>query len=144
MARETHGKRVLAIDYGRRRIGLALSDDLGVTARPLMTIVRVNRETDLRRLRQICREHSVTHVIVGHPLHLSGKAGEMAGETSRFAARLKKETGIETELIDERLTSWQAEQTMSETQSGRASKRTSLDEIAAAILLRDYLDQTKR
>jgi putative holliday junction resolvase len=144
MAGETHAKRVLAIDYGRRRIGLALSDELGVTARPLTTMVRVNRQADLRRLRQICREHSVAHIIVGHPLLLSGQAGEMAGEAARFAARLKKETGIETELIDERLTSWQAEQTVGQTPSARRAKRKSLDEIAAAILLRDYLDQMKR
>jgi putative holliday junction resolvase len=144
MARETQGKRVLAIDYGRRRIGLALSDELGVTARPLATIVRVNRETDFRRLRQICREYSVTYIIVGHPLRLNGEAGEMAGEAARFARKLRKETGLETELIDERLSSWEAEQTMGETQSGRAGKPSPLDEIAAAILLRDYLDRRKR
>jgi putative holliday junction resolvase len=144
MARETHGKRVLAIDYGRRRIGLALSDELGVTAQPLTTIVRVNRETDFRRLREICRKYSVTRIIVGHPLLLGGEAGEMAREAARFAARVKKETGIETELIDERLSSWEAEQTLGETRSRRAPKGPPLDEIAAAILLRDYLDQRKR
>lgn len=143
MARETRAKRVLAIDYGRRRMGLALSDELRVTARPLATILRVNREADLRRLRQICREHSVAHIIVGHPLHLSGKAGEMAEETARFAARLKKETGIDTELVDERLTSWEAEQTVNTTRTPRSSKRQALDAVAAAVLLRDYLDQRK-
>ncbi len=143
VARETCAKRVLAIDYGRRRIGLALSDELRVTARPLVTILRVNREADLRRLRQICREHAVAHIIVGHPLHLSGKPGEMAEETARFAARLKKETGIDTELVDERLTSWEAEQTVDATQTARSPKRQALDAVAAAVLLRDYLDQRK-
>lgn len=133
--------RILAIDYGRRRIGLALSDELGVTARPLATLQRVNRRSDLRRLSEICREHGVGRVIVGHPLHMSGEAGEMAGEAARFAERLKRETGIETELVDERLTSWQAEQMASEIPSGKRRKGGSLDDVAAAILLREYLER---
>jgi len=86
----------------------------------------------------------VRYIIVGHPLRLDGEAGEMAGEAARFARKLSKETGIETELIDERLSSWEAEQTMGEAQSGRAGKPSPLDEIAAAILLRDYLDRRKK
>jgi putative holliday junction resolvase len=139
-----NAQRILAIDYGRRRIGLALSDELGVTAQPLATVVRVNRQADLRRLQQICRENSVARIIVGHPLHMSGEAGEMAAETARFAARLNKLTGIETELVDERLTSWQAEQLMAETHSSRRRKLKPLDDVAAAILLREYLDCRSR
>jgi putative Holliday junction resolvase len=67
----------------------------------------------------------------------------MAEETARFAARLKKETGIDTELVDERLTSWEAEQTVDATQTARSPKRQALDAVAAAVLLRDYLDQRK-
>ena len=133
--------RILAIDYGRRRIGLALSDELGVTARPLATLQRVNRRSDLRRLSEICKEHGVGRVIVGHPLHMSGEAGEMAGEAARFAEKLKRETGIETELVDERLTSWQAEQMAGEIPSGKRRKGGSLDDVAAAILLREYLER---
>ena len=77
-------------------------------------------------------------MIVGHPLHISGEAGEMADEAARFAVRLKKELGINVELLDERLTSWEAEQTMGELGRG---DRKSLDDIAAAILLREYLDR---
>jgi putative holliday junction resolvase len=142
VTRETNARRVLAVDYGRRRIGLALSDELGLTARPLATIRRANRRTDLRLLRRICREHSVTRVIVGHPLRLSGEAGEMAVEAARFAERLKRETGIETELVDERLTSWQAGEMAAEAPSSlRQRRRGSLDDVAAAILLREYLDR---
>jgi putative pre-16S rRNA nuclease len=142
VTRETNARRILAIDYGRRKIGLALSDELGLTARPLATFLRVNRQTDLRLLRRICREHSVARVIVGHPLRLSGEAGEMAVEAARFAARLKKETGIETELVDERLTSWQAGEMLAEApSSSRRRKQGSLDDVAAAILLREYLDR---
>jgi putative pre-16S rRNA nuclease len=141
VTRDTNSRRILAIDYGRRKIGLAISDELGITARPLVTILRVNRPTDLRRLARICLEHSVGRIIVGHPLHLSGGAGEMAAEAERFAARLRKETGIETELVDERLTSWEAERAMAESPSSRRRKRQALDDIAAAVLLREYLDR---
>jgi putative holliday junction resolvase len=130
-------RRILAIDYGRKRIGLALSDDLGLTAQPLATLSRTNRQEDVRRLRAICREHAVAHIIVGHPLHIGGEAGDMADEAARFSARLKKDLGIDTELYDERLTSWEARQTVSET---KAKRRGSLDDVAAAILLRDYLE----
>lgn len=133
--------RILAIDYGRRRIGLALSDESGATAHPLATLQRVNRRSDLRRLREICREKGVGRVIVGHPLHMSGEAGEMAAEAARFAERVKKATGIETELVDERLTSWQAEQMAGEMASAKRRKESQLDDVAAAILLREYLER---
>jgi putative holliday junction resolvase len=136
--RATTARRILAIDYGRRRLGLALSDELGMTARPFATILRVNRQSDLRRIRQICRDHSIARIIVGHPLHMSGAVGEMAAEAARFAARLNKATGIETELVDERLTSWQAGQTG----AARRGNRRAIDDLAAAVLLREYLERT--
>jgi len=141
VAQTTNAGRILAVDYGRRKIGLALSDELGLTAQPLVTILRVNRRTDLRLLRQICKDHSVVRIVVGHPLHLRGEPGEMAAETARFAAKLSKEVGIETELLDERLTSWEAERIVAETQSSRRRQRKPLDDVAAAVLLRDYLQR---
>jgi len=133
--------RILAVDYGRKRIGLALSDEMGVTARPLETMARVNRERDMKRLRETCRAHGVTHVIVGHPLHMTGEAGEMAGEAARFAARLGKAIGIGVDLVDERLTSWEADRTLAETRPRR--KRKPSDDVAAAVLLRDYLEKMR-
>src|SRR5208282_3197442 len=121
---QTKARRILAIDYGRKRIGLALSDELGMTARPLLTLERTNRRGDMRRLREICREHGVAHILVGHPLHITGAAGEMADEAAQFAARLKKELGIVVELMDERLTSWEADQLMAETKSSSRKRRT--------------------
>lgn len=140
----TNSRRILAVDYGRRKIGLALSDELGLTAQPLTTMVRINRRADLRRLSEICRRYSVARIIVGHPLRLRGEAGEMAAETARFAAKLRKEIGIETELVDERLTSWEAEAIVVETQSSRRRERKPLDHFAAAVLLRDYLEHKGR
>ena len=134
-------RRILALDYGRKRIGLALSDELRLTAQPLKTLARKNRAEDVRRLREICREQGVARIIVGHPVHMTGEAGPMAEEAARFAARLKKEMGIEVELLDERLTSWEAEQTVAGTRSPRRRDRAALDDVAAAILLREYLDR---
>jgi len=135
--------RILAVDYGRKRIGLALSDELGFTAQPLLTLERSNRRDDMRRLRDICRQHGVARILVGHPLHMTGAAGEMADEAAQFAARLKKEIGIAVELVDERLTSWEADQLMAETKSSSRKKRTHLDDVAAALLLREYLDRRR-
>jgi putative holliday junction resolvase len=134
-------KRILAIDYGRKRMGLALSDELRLTAQPLGTLLRTNRQVDLRRLRDTCRSHAVSRIIVGHPLHISGEAGEMADEAARFATRLRKELGLEVELVDERLTSWEARQMQPSSREDQGRKRPPVDDLAAAVLLRDYLEQ---
>jgi putative Holliday junction resolvase len=134
--------RILAIDYGRKRIGLALSDEMRVTARPLAVLTRTNRRNDLRRLREICREHAVAKIVVGLPLHMTGAPGEMADEAARFAARLEKELAVATELVDERLTSWEAEHGLEEAKSARG-KGAPVDDLAAAILLRDYLEKNQ-
>jgi putative Holliday junction resolvase len=135
--------RILAIDYGRKRIGLALSDELGLTAQPLSTLIHSNRRDDLRRLREICRKHEVGRIVVGHPLHMTGEAGEMAEEAKRFAARLEKDLRLEVVLVDERLTSWEAEQLMAAANSKSRRKSKHIDDVAAAVLLRDYLNQAR-
>jgi putative holliday junction resolvase len=132
-------ERILAVDYGRKRMGLAISDELGLTAHPIGTLARVNRQRDLRRLRETCRARGVTHIIVGQPLHITGEAGQMAEEAARFAARLGKATGLAVELVDERLTSWEAERTVAETRSAVKRKRKAIDDVAAAVMLREYL-----
>ena len=143
MGAAPHSGRILAIDYGRRRLGLAISDPLRLTARPLATWIRSNRRHDLARLRRLCREQEVSLIVVGWPLQLAGTQGEMASEAARFAERVGTDLGIPAELIDERLSSWEAEQTVAETAGGKSRardrKRQSLDELAAAVILRDYL-----
>ncbi|MGA8982212.1 MAG: Holliday junction resolvase RuvX [Candidatus Acidiferrales bacterium] len=136
-------RRILAIDYGRKRMGLALSDELRLTAQPLLVLVRTNRRNDLRRLREICRKHGVARILVGHPLHITGESGEMADEAAQFAARLQKELGIEVQLADERLTSWEAEQIAAQRNSPKRRKKSPIDDVAAAVLLREYLDRNR-
>ena len=136
--------RILAIDYGRKRIGLALSDELRLTAQPLMILSRLNRQNDLHRLRELCRKHEVRQILVGHPLLLTGAPSEMAEEAARFAGRLKKNLGIPVELVDERLTSWDASQMNLAAESFARRRDGELDDVAAALILRDYLQGGRR
>jgi putative transcription antitermination factor YqgF len=101
-------RSILAVDYGRARIGLALADSEARIARPLSTMERVNRNEDMRRLRELVREHGVKQIVVGLPLRLDGTRGEMAEEVERFAQRVRKQIGVPVELVDERLTSWES------------------------------------
>lgn len=132
---------VLAIDYGRKRWGLALSDAMGMIARPLATWNRTNRRRDLARLRELVQLHSVRRIVVGLPLHMDGKPSEMSEEASRFALRLRKELGLPVELLDERLTSWEAGREVRRLPAGRhgAGRSPAIDALAAAVILREYL-----
>jgi len=126
-------------------MGLALSDAAWLTAQPLTTLERTNRRNDLGRLRELVRRHNVRHIVVGHPLHLDGTTGEMAVETERFAARIEKELGVPVELVDERLSSWEAERMLPPSAAAR-NREGAVDRLAAAVILRDYLErgQTRR
>lgn len=137
--------RVLAIDYGRKRIGLAISDPLRFTAGPLKVFLRTNRQEDIRRLRELCREHEVRRIVVGYPLSIDGSKSEMTEEAARFASRVEKNLGIPVELVDERLTSWEAAQVASpsHSQQSKGAAGNPLDDIAAAIILREYLERQR-
>jgi putative Holliday junction resolvase len=136
---EKEPRTILAVDYGRRKIGLALSDALAFTARPLAVVPRTNRSAVFRSLRELSRQHNVGLIIVGCPVHLSGNASDLSGEATRFASRLRKELGLPVEMVDERLTSWQAKQIVS-AQAGFSNRNRPLDDVAAAVFLQEYLD----
>ena len=144
--------KILAVDYGRARIGLAIAESLQGVAEPLGTLKRVNRNEDMRRLRELVRDNAVKLILVGLPLRLDGTRGEMAEETERFAARMRKQIAVPVEMVDERLTSWEAERLLEE-EFGRKSKQIdgaskkksatkfTVDSIAATIVLREYLER---
>jgi len=150
--------KILAIDYGRNRIGLALADAEARIAEPYGTLDRVNRNEDMRRLRELARDTGVKQILVGLPLRLDGTPGDMADEATRFAERLRKQVGLPVELIDERLTSWEAERILEEElgrrithedtphgrkkRSGKDDGKYSIDAVAAMIILREYLART--
>ena len=137
---------------------MALADAQARVAEPHDTLERINRNEDMRRLREFARDHGVKHIIVGLPLRLDGSRGEMAAEVERFAERLRKQIGIPVELVDERLTSWQAEQfleqefgrriTHKDAHHGRkkmpriSEGKYTVDAIAALVILREYLTHT--
>ncbi len=139
------------MDYGRARIGLAIAESLQGIAQPLGTLKRINRNEDMRRLRELVRDHAVKLVLVGLPLRLDGARGEMAEETQGFAERMRKQIGVPVEMADERLTSWEAERLLEE-EFGRKSKqidgaskkkdaaKVTVDSVAATIILREYLE----
>jgi len=152
---------VLALDYGRARIGMAMAATNSAFAQPLATLHRINRNEDMRRLREIARDHGVKRIVVGLPLRLDGTRGEMADEAARFAQRLHKQLGLPVEMVDERLTSWEAERQLEEQQGrtlhpasphasargrhrAKRNARPSVDAMAAAIILREYLDRLHR
>jgi putative Holliday junction resolvase len=153
--RENQRACILGIDYGRARIGLAIADAEAGLARPLDTLERINRNEDMRRLREIARAHGVKQIVVGLPLRLDGTRGEMAEEAARFAERARKQLGVPVEMVDERLTSWEAERLLEE-QGGRILRdhkegahkkrkppepRSSVDAVAAAVILKEYLER---
>jgi putative holliday junction resolvase len=146
---------ILAIDYGTSRLGLALSDASGLTSFPFATWNRTNRRRDLARLRDLVRQHSVRRIVIGLPLHLNGTASEISDEVRRFAVRVEKALGIPVELMDERLSSWEAGQLISAAGTRKAPRRHSIargvnsrkapiDDFAAAIILRDYLNHKRQ
>lgn len=145
---------ILALDYGRARIGLAIAEAETALPRPLTTLHRENRNEDMRRLRELAREYGVKKIIVGLPLRLDGTRGEMAEEAERFANRVRKQIGVIVELADERLTSWEAERIMEEElgkkiRAEKTGKRESgadvvtADSVAATVILREYLEREK-
>jgi putative Holliday junction resolvase len=149
---------ILAVDYGRARIGLALADVETRMAKPLSTMERVNRNEDMRRLRELVREQGVKQIVVGLPLRLDGTRGAMAEEAERFAQRVRKQIGVPVEMVDERLTSWEAERLLEEVQGrfihdekltgSRKPKnvptKMTVDAVAAAVILKEYLDRPEQ
>jgi putative Holliday junction resolvase len=134
--------RVLGLDLGARRIGLALSDPLGEFAFPEGTLERRSLSSDLLALCELVRERGVGRVVVGLPLHMSGRAGREAEAARRFASRLAEASGLPVDLLDERWTSVEAERALRETGGrGRRARgeRGRVDAVAATLLLRTYL-----
>jgi putative Holliday junction resolvase len=131
--------RILALDLGKRRIGLALSDPLGITAQGLPTLQRTNIREDLSALAQLAAENEVAFILLGHPLLMSGREGRQAEYTRAFAERLSERTGLDVQLWDERLTTVEAERVLRDSGMSIAKRAKAVDKLAAQILLQSYL-----
>jgi len=135
--------RILGLDYGEKRIGIALSDELGLTAQPLMTLQRKNRRHDLEGLAGIIRTYGVEKIVVGYPLRLDGSEGIQCEKVQRFIAFLESAFGIPVVRRDETLSTRQAEDILAEAGVRREKRRELVDKIAAGLILQSYLDASR-
>ena len=141
------GSRVLALDYGTKRIGVALSDELGWTAQPLETFERRTLDRDVAHITSLVQTHAVREVVLGFPLQLDGREGPAIQAMRSFATHLEQGLPVPLVLWDERLTTKAAEDLLIAADVSRKKRKGAVDRVAAAILLQSYLasrDQTSR
>lgn len=142
MGDQDQPRRYLALDVGAKRIGVAVSDELGLTAQPVLTLERRrNPREDLRSLGRLARRFGVVGIVVGNPLHMSGEVSPRAAKTQAFAAELGELTGLPIHLWDERLTTREAHQMLYEAGHARQEHRRVVDQVAATLILRSFLEE---
>jgi putative Holliday junction resolvase len=134
---------VLALDPGARRIGVAISDPTGTLAQPLETIERAGprSKAHLDRVAALMREHGVERVVIGLPLHMDGSAGAEAEAARRLGAQIAERTGVPVDYQDERWTTREAERTLRDLGTKGRKLRARADRVAAALVLRTWLDR---
>ena len=133
-------KRILALDLGTRRIGVAVSDPLGITAQGLGTIERRNGHADMAELQRLVKEYEVGMILVGQPLHMSGRAGIQAQNAEAFADQLRRRLSTPVTMWDERLTTAEAQRVLKSSGVGLEKRKQAIDRMAAVLLLQSYLD----
>lgn len=134
------GARVLALDVGKKRIGLAISDELGITAQGLETLHRTRIRDDLARLTSLIQTRGVTLLLIGRPLHMTGSESRQSVYTEEFAARLHQVCSIPTVFWDERLTTVEAERLLREGNASLEERKLAVDRLSAVLLLESYLE----
>jgi putative Holliday junction resolvase len=132
--------RVMALDVGKVRIGVALTDPLGYTAQPLLTVWRKTRGEDLRSLLRLIRKHEVVGIVVGNPLHMSGEVSAWAAKVQEFAEELRVRSGLPVELWDERLSSVAAHEILNEAGYERQERKYVIDQVAAVVILQGWME----
>jgi putative Holliday junction resolvase len=133
------GGRILALDYGTKRIGVALSDELGWTAQPLETFERRTLDRDIEHIASLVASHDVRQVVLGFPLQLDGREGPAVQAMRDFAGRLERGLPVPVVLWDERMTTKAAEDLLIAADVSRKKRKGAVDRVAAAILLQSYL-----
>ncbi len=135
--------RVIGLDVGAKRIGVAISDGLGITAQPLTVVNRKNPETDIEKICKIVCKHKVSLVVCGLPLRLDGEHGKQADAVKAFVDALTPRAGVPVVQWDERLSTVSAERAMLEGSVRRRKRRRVIDRVAAQIILQHYLDSNQ-
>ena len=132
--------RILGIDYGRRRVGLAVSDETETFAFPHDVLEVRSVGEAVKRVGECCRREGVARIVLGLPLNMSGTEGPMAAEVREFATAVGRQTGLPVEFCDERLSSYGAEQVLIEADVSRRKRKGLIDKLAAQQILQGYLD----
>jgi putative holliday junction resolvase len=130
----------MGLDVGDRRVGVAVSDERGLTAQPVLTLHRSNRKEDLRSLARILRKHGCTEIVVGNPLYMSGDLSPQAMKAQAFAEMLRQEFGLPVALWDERLTTTEAHRLLHEAGRAGSEHKKVVDQVAAVLILQGFLD----
>jgi len=138
-AARTPAPRILAIDYGSRRMGLAVSDALGITAQGLETLQRKNRRSDFARLERLIRENQVQEIVLGYPLRMSGEEGTQSQKVAEFAEELRRKFELPVHLWDERLTSAEANRLLREADLSIQKRAQAVDRLAATLILQSFM-----
>jgi putative holliday junction resolvase len=133
-------RRILALDVGSKRIGVAVSDPLGITAQGLDTIQRRNKRSDLGALASVLEKYNVAEIVIGLPLRLSGEEGTQSEKMRRFAADLEAHFSLPVHLWDERWTSTQANRLLRETDLSIQKRGQAVDRMAAMLILQSWLE----
>jgi putative holliday junction resolvase len=131
----------LALDVGNRRIGVAISDELGITAQPLPTLSRRSQRVDIETIAVIAKQHDVRQIVVGLPVRMGGEDSAQTKRTREFAEELRIALSLPVHLADERLTSWEANQMLDSEKLTRIERKGKVDKIAAVLILESYLQQ---
>jgi len=132
--------RLMGLDVGNRRIGVAVSDELGLTAQPVLTLVRTNRRQDLRSLARLVRKYGCQEIVVGNPLYMSGDQSPQAEKTQAFAQQVADETQLPIHLWDERLTTTEAHRHLHASGRPGTEHRAVVDQVAAVLILQSFVD----
>ncbi len=132
--------RILSVDFGEKRIGLALSDPLGFTAQGLETLERKNIKQVIASIAETAKKNDVGEIVIGLPINMDGSQGFKAQEVLKFAPELEKAAGVPVKTWDERLTSREAGRLMIEQGLSRKSQRANSDRLAATLILQNYLE----
>ena len=131
--------RIMALDVGKVRIGIALTDPLGYTAQPLLTLHRKHRNEDLRAILRLTRKHEIAQILIGNPLHLSGDPSPWTLQVHEFAAALQSRTPLPITLVDERLTTRAAHEILTEAGHDPRNRKHLIDQVAAVVILNSWL-----
>jgi putative holliday junction resolvase len=136
--------RILALDLGKKRIGVALSDALGLTAQGLTVLTRQTLNSDLEQVILLAKRHEVQEIVIGLPRHMDGRLGEGAEEVQLWARELEERLGLPVHYVDERLTTMQAERVLLEADVSRKKRRQVIDKMAASLILQSFLDSRRQ